>query len=147
MFICKRLVGNAVLPTVSNPGEDLGYDLYAVEETVLKGNQPTRVGTGIAARFIDTDSRAGSLNFGLLLRDRSSMASKGITVSGGVIDAGYTGEIMVLMTNHAPRPYIIHAGDKIAQAIPIPVIANRAEWADELPVSTRADGGFGSTGR
>ena len=87
------------------------------------------------------------LRFGLLYRDKSSMAKKGITVSGGVIDYGYTGELLVMLTNHTGVPFAIYAGEKIVQMIPVPIYANSAEWVDELGVSDRGDAGFGSTGK
>jgi len=149
MLLCKKLDPNAILPTIGNPGEDLGYDLYALEPVRLSQNSHCvhKVRTGIAARFIDANNTPNSVNYGLLFRDRSSMASRGITLSGGVVDAGYTGELLVLLTNHSEIPVFIQAGDKIAQAIPTPVLANTAQWVDELPNSNRASDGFGSTGR
>jgi dUTP pyrophosphatase len=87
--------------------------------------------------------------YGLLIRDRSSMASKGIMVSGGVVDAGYRGEILVLLTDNMRRalPYMIRQGDKIAQLIPIPVTTGGGTIVqEELPSSKRGVGGFGSTG-
>jgi dUTP pyrophosphatase len=70
--------------------------------------------------------------------------------AGGVIDAGYRGEILVVMNNLAIEsgPYQIHAGDKIAQMIPIPVLTGAAvQLLDELPPAFRGAKGFGSSGR
>jgi dUTP pyrophosphatase len=165
----KRLHPDAKLPTVANPGEDLGYDLYALETIVLVPGVQTKVKTGVAAY---------QEGHGLLIRDRSSMAAKGITVSGGVVDAGYRGELVVIMTNHGvdtividpnlcngcghhidDHPYrhpftptrvigyLVQAGDKIAQMLPLPVLTGAVIEVDELPVSTRGEKGFGSSGR
>jgi len=83
---------------------------------------------------------------GLLVRDRSSMASRGIATTGGVIDAGYRGEIMVLMTNLGESPIELKAGDKIAQMIPVPVLTGVVEDVESLEESARAEKGFGSSG-
>lgn len=143
----KLLVPYAIAPKCANPGEDLGYDLFALEDTTIRGgHRPTLVRTGIAARAVDVDDP--SRQFGLLIRDRSSMASKGLFTHGGVIDAGYTGEIKVLMDYPCVfGDYEIKAGDKIAQMIPVEVITGETIVVDELPTSARGEGGFGSTGK
>jgi len=144
MLRCKKLHANAILPSVAHPGEDLGYDLYAVEDAELLPNKVTIVSTGIAAQFTHTDL----LNYGLLFRDRSGMAAKGITVSGGVIDASYTGELKVLLTNHTNTTYKINAGEKIVQMLP-ELVRTQGEiaWVDTLPRDNRGDKGFGSSGK
>lgn len=148
MLQVKKLDSNAKLPTIEHSGEDLGYDLYALEDTILLHNEPTKVRTGIAAYFAPNFFNFNE--FGLLIRDRSSMASKGITVSGGVVDAGYRGEIQVILTDYTKRDdmlYLIKAGDKIAQMIPIPVYADTVEEVEELPEASRGEKGFGSSGQ
>jgi len=83
---------------------------------------------------------------GLLVRDRSSIAAKGIATTAGVIDAGYRGEILILMTNLGEALVEIHAGDKIAQMIPVPVLTGAVQTVDSLEDSARAEKGFGSSG-
>lgn len=84
---------------------------------------------------------------GLLVRDRSSMAARGIITTGGVIDAGYRGEILVLMTNLTDAAVELKAGEKIAQMIPVPVLTGCVEEVKTLEVSARAEKGFGSSGQ
>jgi dUTP pyrophosphatase len=84
---------------------------------------------------------------GALLRDKSSMASRRLVVTGGVIDAGYRGEVRVLMENLSDAPAIIRAGDKIANLIPYPVLTGEVQVVQELTESSRKAGGFGSSGR
>jgi len=147
MLNVLKLDPRAVVPTVANPGEDLGFDIYALEDTLLPPHTPVRVRTGIAVHFERAEDPREK--FGLLVRDRSSMASRGVVASGGVIDAGYRGELLVLLTSYASAsPFAIKAGDKIAQLIPLPVLtgAGVAETA-ELATSARGQNGFGSTGR
>jgi dUTP pyrophosphatase len=83
---------------------------------------------------------------GLLVRDRSSMAAKGIATTAGVIDAGYRGEILILMTNLGEVSLSIKAGEKIAQMIPVPVLTGAIEEVSSLEESLRAEKGFGSSG-
>jgi dUTP pyrophosphatase len=155
----KRMHPDAKLPTVAHPGEDLGYDVYALEGAMLPAGKQTKVRTGIAAyedkpRGFEVHSntpgyplRIGSATrYGLLLRDRSSMAAKGITLSGGVIDAGYRGELTVILTSHDHAAHI-EPGQKIAQMIPIPVLTDVVVEVEELPESSRGDRGFGSSGQ
>jgi dUTP pyrophosphatase len=143
MLKIKRLHPDATVPTVAHPGEDLGYDLYAVKDYWLHLGLH-RIGTGIAAVFID--DRYPDCRYGLLLRDRSSMAVKAVTTSGGVIDAGYRGEIVVLLRNDGDS-FWIRKGDKIAQMIPTYVRTGTGvvECA-VLPDADRGDRGFGSSG-
>jgi dUTP pyrophosphatase len=129
---------------VAHPGEDLGYDLFALEGAVLAPHATVKVRTGIAveARHPDT-----GVPLGLLVRDRSSMAARGIATTAGVIDAGYRGEILILMTNLGETAQELKAGEKIAQMIPVPVLTGIVEQVESLEDSARAEKGFGSSGR
>jgi dUTP diphosphatase len=144
MLRVKLLEPGARAPEVAHPGEDLGYDIFALEAASLGPGAAIRVRTGIAveARHPETDAPLG-----LLVRDRSSMAARGIATTGGVIDAGYRGEILVLMTNLGDIPAELKAGEKIAQMIPVPVLTGRVEVVEQLEDSARAAKGFGSSGR
>jgi dUTP pyrophosphatase len=84
---------------------------------------------------------------GALLRDKSSMAARRLALTGGVIDAGYRGEIKVLMENLGDQPATIRTGDKIANLIPYPVLTGEVQVVEELNESSRKAGGFGSSGR
>jgi dUTP pyrophosphatase len=90
--------------------------------------------------------------YGLLIRDRSSMASSGYAVTGGVIDAGYRGEIVVILTLtdkqlEDTNYFLIRKGQKIAQMIPLPVLTQgKVEVVEELSPAKRGENGFGSTG-
>jgi dUTP diphosphatase len=144
MLKVKLLHPGARLPVVAHPGEDLGYDLFALESVLLAPRLTVRVQTGIAveARHPSTDEPLG-----LLVRDRSSMAARGIATTGGVIDAGYRGEILVLMTNLGDLAVELSAGEKIAQMIPVPVLTGFVQAVESLEDSERAAKGFGSSGR
>jgi len=100
-----------------------------------------RTGIAVEAR----DSKTGA-PLGLLVRDRSSMAARGIATTGGVIDAGYRGEILVVMTNLGDAAVDLKAGEKIAQMVPVPVLTGPVEDVESLEDSLRAARGFGSSG-
>ena len=97
------------MPTVAHPGEDIGYDLYSCEDLIIPARGAAGVHTGIAIEFV----RAA----GGIVKTRSGMAKKRLLCNAGVIDAGYRGEIVVLMENLGGEPYHIHKGDKIAQLL------------------------------
>ncbi len=137
MLKVKRLSPDAVLPTVAHPGEDIGYDLYSAEDITLPGRGAAGVHTGIAIEFAPT---AGGI-----VKTRSGMAKKRLMCNAGVIDAGYRGEVIVLMENLGDEPYVIRKGDKIAQLLEHPFLAGEVV-EDELSEAARGAKGFGSSG-
>jgi dUTP pyrophosphatase len=143
MLRVKRLDEAARLPVVAHPGEDLGYDIFALEDNVLAPLATVKVRTGIA---VEARNPTTNTPLGLLIRDRSSMAARGIMTTGGVIDAGYRGEIQVLMTNLGKTALDIKAGEKIAQMVPVPVLTGAVKEVAILEESARAEKGFGSSG-
>ena len=144
MLLVKLLEAGARVPEVAHPGEDLGYDVFALDAVELRARTSVRVRTGIAVEARDPGTGTG---LGLLVRDRSSMAARGVAVTGGVIDAGYRGEIQILLTNLTDEAIRLNAGDKIAQMIPVPVLTGEVRQVEELGDSSRAEKGFGSSGR
>jgi dUTP pyrophosphatase len=144
MLRVKLLEAGARAPVVAHPGEDLGYDLFALDGSVIAPRATVKVRTGIA---VEARHPATGEPLGLLVRDRSSMAARGIATTAGVIDAGYRGEILVLMTNLGEAAVELKAGEKIAQMIPVPVLTGEVETVERLEESARAEKGFGSSGR
>lgn len=138
MLKVKRLAPDAVLPTVAHPGEDIGYDLYSAEEITLAARGSAGVHTGIAIEFVPT---AGGI-----VKTRSGLAKKRLMCNAGVIDAGYRGELIVLMENLGDEPYTIGKGDKIAQLLEHPLLAGAVEEG-ELSEAARGAKGFGSSGQ
>jgi dUTP pyrophosphatase len=136
-----RLRPDARLPTRANPG-DAGYDLYAVEATVLEPGERAMVPTGIAIEL-----PAG--HAGLVL-PRSGLAAKhGISVvnSPGLIDEGYRGEVRVLLLNTDPREaFAVEPGDRIAQLVLVEVATPEVAEIEALSETARSSGGFGSSG-
>jgi dUTP pyrophosphatase len=143
-LLVKKLDPDAIVPTCAHPGKDLGYDLYALEDTQLPANQVTRVSTGVACVMP---------GYGFRIADRSSMALRSIRTSGGVIDH-YTGEMFANLTWLTSDPsdigchVLLNRGDKIAQFIPQRIeTGDPILIVDELPESERGVSGYGSTGR
>ena len=143
MLRVKRLDPEARLPVVAHPGEDLGYDVFSLEGAVLVPQQTVRVRTGIAVEARHPESGAP---LGLLVRDRSSMAARGVATTAGVIDAGYRGEVQIVMTNLGTAPIELKPGEKIAQMIPVPVLTGEVSEIEALEASAREGKGFGSSG-
>ncbi len=143
MLKVKLLRPGAKAPTIAHPGEDLGYDIYAAEDVTIAARANAVVPTAIAIEL----TSAADEPLGALLRDKSSMAARRLALTGGVIDAGYRGEIKVLIENLGERAAEIHAGDKLANLIPYPVLTTPVETVEELAQSSRNAGGFGSSGR
>jgi dUTP pyrophosphatase len=74
------------------------------------------------------------------------MAARGLATTGGVIDAGYRGEILIVMTNLGDKDVELKSGEKIAQMVPVPVLTGPVEEVASLEDSSRAAKGFGSSG-
>jgi dUTP pyrophosphatase len=144
MLRVKLLEFGGRAPVVAHPGEDLGYDLFALEDVVLAPRVTVKVRTGVS---VEARHPATGEALGLLVRDRSSMAARGVATTAGVIDAGYRGEILILMTNLGETSIELKAGEKIAQMIPVPVLTGDVSVVESLADSVRAEKGFGSSGR
>jgi dUTP pyrophosphatase len=138
MLKVKKLSPDAVMPTVAHPGEDIGYDLYSAEELTIPARGAAGVHTGIAIEFAPA---AGGI-----VKTRSGLAKKRLMCNAGVIDAGYRGEIIVLMENLGDQPYTIRKGDKIAQLLEHPFLAGEVSES-ELSDAARGARGFGSSGQ
>ena len=137
-----KLRSDAIVPTRAHP-DDAGLDLCAVEPRELAPGQRGTVSTGLAVAI--PPGWAG------LVVPRSGLARKhGVTVANapGLIDAGYRGELQVLLVNLSNEAHRIEAGDRVAQLVCVPVGTGPVVVVEALPASDgRGDGGFGSTGR
>ena len=136
-----RLDERARLPTRAHDG-DAGLDLYALEGAVLAPGERASVPTGIAVEI--PPGQAG------LVLPRSGLAARhGISVvyAPGLIDAGYRGEVRVLLLNtDREHPFELSAGDRIAQLVLVRVELPKLVEVDALSDSERGGGGFGSSG-
>jgi len=138
--LVRRLHPDAQMPAGAYEG-DAGLDLASVEEVVLGPGERRTVATGLAVAI--PDGHAG------FVQPRSGLAARhGITVvnSPGLIDAGYRGELKVVLLNTDPdEPFHIRPGDRIAQLVVLALPRVTVTEADDLPPSERAGRGFGSS--
>jgi dUTP pyrophosphatase len=138
----KRLAPDASLPSRAHHG-DAGLDLHAAEAARLGPGERGAVGTGVAVEI--PQGHAG------LVLPRSGLAARhGIALvnSPGLIDAGYRGEIRILLLNtDREASFEIQPGDRIAQLLLVPFAVAEPLEAAELAASVRGEGGFGSSGR
>ena len=136
----KRLNENAILPEKQHDS-DAGYDLYSIEEIILKPNQIYKVKTGIAIQIPN--------NYGGLVLPRSGLSSKyGISLinTPGLIDSGYRGELLIPLINHSSNEYTINKTERVAQLILLEIPEVKIEVTSDLDESDRDSKGFGSTG-
>lgn len=137
-----RLKDEATLPTRAHEG-DAGLDLHACEAAHIGPGERWSVGTGVAVEI--PEGHAG------LVLPRSGLArDHGISLpnSPGLIDAGYRGEVRVLLLNTDPAEiFKVAQGDRIAQLVIVPITLAEPTEVEALTESARGDGGFGSSGR
>jgi dUTP pyrophosphatase len=139
-LLIRRLHPDAQMPAGVYEG-DAGLDLASVEEAVLAPGERRTVATGLAVAI--PEGHAG------FVQPRSGLASRhGITVvnSPGLIDAGYRGELKVVLLNtDADEAFHVRPGDRIAQLVVLALPRITVSEADDLPPSERAERGFGSS--
>ncbi|HLY86877.1 MAG TPA: dUTP diphosphatase [Gaiellaceae bacterium] len=136
----KRLDEHATLPTRAYGG-DAGLDLASSERVELGPGERAAVGTGLSVAI--PEGHAG------FVQPRSGLAaSHGITVlnSPGLVDAGYRGELKVVLLNtDKAEPFVVEPGMRIAQLVVVPVASAVPTEVEELPLTERAERGFGSS--
>jgi dUTP pyrophosphatase len=140
-ILITRLDAGVPLPSYAHPG-DAGADLVSTVDLRLEPGERALVPTGIAIAL--PDGYVG------LVHPRSGLAARhGVTVvnAPGTVDAGYRGEVSVLLVNLDPRSAVdLSRGDRIAQLVVQRVDRARFVEVDRLPGSARGEGGYGSTG-
>lgn len=128
---------NAIMPSRAH-GWDAGYDLFSREDATVWQNCGGKFDTGVHIEIPE-----GYVGF---IKSKSGLNARSGLQAEGVIDAGYTGSINVLLRNHGPRAVEIKKGQKIAQLVILPIITPELEVVDRLEETERGEGGFGSTG-
>ena len=141
--LIKKLDPEVKLPEYKTNGAS-GMDLKAfIKKPInLKPKTSSLIPTGLSVAFVE--------DYEIQIRPRSGLAAKNnITVlnTPGTIDSDYRGEIKVIIYNHGNTDFIINNGDRIAQMVLSPVIKMDLEETNDLPVTLRGKGGFGSTGK
>lgn len=135
------LITASHVPSYALPG-DAGADLSSTQNLVLEPGQRAMVPTGVSLALPE--------GYAALVVPRSGLAARhGISIvnTPGIIDAGYRGEIKVMLLNtDREESFTVKAGERIAQLVIIPVIRANFISVETLPSSERGEGGFGSTG-
>ena len=122
--------------------EDIGYDLYSDAEYIINPQNVVLVKLGIAIQLPN--------NVGGFVLPRSGLASKKLVApinSPGLIDPGYTGELMVPLMNYSNEIYVVSKNERVAQLVIIATGNIIFDNVDNLDNSDRSTGGFGSTGK
>lgn len=136
----KKIDESAILPAYAHKG-DAGMDLCSIDEVEIDAGNSALIHTGITIELPEgTEAQ---------IRPRSGLALKySVTVlnTPGTIDEGYRGEIGVILINHGKNAFKVVEGMKIAQMVIKPVLYVEIEETEDLTSTSRAQGGFGSTG-
>ena len=135
-----KIKDNAIVPVYAHKG-DAGMDLFSTEKYLLKPMHRCLISTGLKVEIPE--------GYELQIRPKSGLAlKKGLSMpnSPGTIDAGYRGELGVIVINYGKEDIEINPGDKIAQAVLNKIEIAEIEEVEELTETSRGDGGFGSTG-
>ena len=139
--LVRRLDPDLPLPAYAHPG-DAGADLVTTQDVVLEPGQRAMVPTGVAIAL--------PAGYAAFVHPRSGLAHKlgvGVVNAPGTVDAGYRGEIKVLLVNHDRSDTVrLRRGDRIAQLVVQRVERARFHEVELLPGSARGEGGHGSTG-
>ena len=136
----RRIHPDAVMPANAH-ASDAGMDVRSVRELVIPPGGRALVPTGLVVNL--------PAGYEAQVRPRSGLALKaGVTVlnSPGTIDAGYRGEIGVILANFGQDDFKVNVGDRIAQLVIAPVLQPVVVEATEVDSTDRGAGGFGSTG-
>jgi dUTP pyrophosphatase len=135
----KRLHPDAHIPSYAHDA-DAGMDMRAIEEVTVLPHERVQVKTGIAVAI--PEGYVG------LIWDKSGISHKGgLKTLGGVVDAGYRGEVLVGVINLGDSAYTFKKGDKIAQMLIQKVEHPEIEEVEKLDETARGEGAFGSTGK
>lgn len=119
---------------------DAGYDLRTPIGFTLAAHKAAIIDTGVHVAI-------PSGYFGKLESKSGLHVTHQIVCPGGVIDAGYTGSIVVRLENYDAEDHVFRAGDKIAQLVIMPCLTCGFDQVDDLDDTERGTDGFGSTGR
>ena len=141
--LIKKLNPSVQLPSYKTKGAS-GVDLMAcIEKSInLEPGKSCLVPTGLSVAFPE--------DYEIQIRPRSGLAAKNnisVLNTPGTIDSDYRGEIKIILFNHGNKNFLINNRDRIAQMVLTPTIKMELEETNELPMSIRGEGGFGSTGK
>lgn len=137
----RRIHPNAIIPKFQTKGS-AGADVYAAEDVSIPPRDVRLVPLGLVVAIPE--------GYELQVRPRSGLAANhSITVlnTPGTIDSDFRGNLQVLLINHGPKTFMISKGDRIAQMVCQKVPSVSYQEVDEIDITLRGTGGFGSTGK
>ena len=132
------LTDGAYMPTRAHPS-DAGLDIYSKEMKLVPAG-----GSAVFHTGVHVELPSGTCG---VLMSKSGLLTNHSIYSTGLIDEGYTGEIVVKLQNHSDRHYLVSKGDKISQLVILPCFSPRIEVVQSLPETERGEKGFGSSGK
>ncbi|HAV41726.1 MAG TPA: dUTP diphosphatase [Acidobacteria bacterium] len=136
-ILVKKINPEAKLPVYNHPG-DAGLDLFSCQALAIGPGETAAVPTGLQLAI--------PFGYAGLVWDKSGLALQGIHRLAGVVDAGYRGEVKIVLTNLSQKPFVITSGMKIAQLLIQPVEMPEPVEVETLDETRRGEAGFGSTG-
>lgn len=141
--LIKKLSPEVNIPEYKTSGSS-GLDLEAFIENdiIIKPKETALIPTGLSVAIPENIEIQVRPRSGLALKDKISVLN-----TPGTIDADYRGEIKVILVNLGDTSFVVKNGDRIAQMVLCPIIKAEFEITDNLPVTLRGEGGFGSTGK
>lgn len=138
LHVNVKLDGEAKMPSKAHD-TDAGFDLYTPYEFTVKAGGSAMVMTG--THMIIPQGWCG------LIVSKSGLNTRMDIKTTGLVDAGYTGEIVVKVQNHGSKDYHFEKGDKVSQIVILPVCDVVLDEVDDLPDTERGSRGFGSSGK
>lgn len=132
------LDAGAIMPTRAH-SEDAGIDLYSREKQIVPARESAIFDTGVHIEI--------PCGYVGMVKSKSGLNVKNGLTTEGVIDAGYTGSIVVKIYNNSGLDYTVNAGDKITQLVILPIITPELNLVEEFAKTERGADGFGSTGK
>ena len=133
-----KINDGAYLPTRAHP-TDAGLDLRSIHRESIPPHEARTIHTGVHVQL-----PKGTCG---LMVSKSGLNVKSDITSTGLIDEGYTGEVLVRLRNHSDKYYDVMPGDKVSQLVVIPCLYEPVELVEEIDGGERSNDGFGSTGR
>lgn len=136
----KKLHPDAIMPEYLKSG-DAGFDLYCVADTPVAPGKTAILPTGLAFAIPEGHEMQIRLRSGAALKTPLIVAN-----APGTIDAGYRGEVGIIVRNTGTESWLVRKGERIAQGVVAPVARALFREVEQLPPSERGEAGFGSTG-
>lgn len=120
---------------------DSGYDVTAVEDTLIPAKGAAVVPVGLKLAYLPP-------GIWIRIESRSGLQFKhGLQAFNGIIDNQYRGDMGIRVLNHSDKDYTVKKGDRVAQLVLYPLIAQETAWAEEVYETERGEKGFGSSGK